>query len=112
MIGKGGEQKGQSSLPEVLEILHERKKHGELTYEQGIAEEHAKKFAIEEAKAKKARKALEELGILKDQTIINLVDVMPKTEALVKQILAAEKKGFSPDEIAKILAITKDKASA
>ncbi len=64
MIGKESKQNGYASLSEVLEILEDRKKERELTYEQQIAMEHAKKFVVAKVTEQKTKKALEALGIL------------------------------------------------
>lgn len=109
MIGKESEAESMASLPEVLDILEERKKGKELTYEQQLAYDHAKKFAgLDKSKADKIKKSLQELG-MGEKTAIRLIDVMPKSPMTVKQILAHENKVFNDEEIAKILALLKEK---
>ena len=109
MIGKESKHNGHVSLNQVLEILEGRKKEKELTYEQQIALEHATKFATAKAGEQKARKGLEELGLLSNRTVLSILSIMPKNEMLLKQILANEKKTFSDDEVKKILSITNQK---
>jgi DNA-directed RNA polymerase subunit F len=108
MIGKDSKRNGYVSLSEVLEILESRKKDKELTYEQQIAFEHATKFASAKSDSK-IRKGLQELGILSDQTVISILDVMPKNMALLKQILATEKRTFSDEEVKKVLSLINQK---
>lgn len=109
MIGKEAKQAGSASLNEVLGILEERKKERELTYEQQIALEHAGKFVPVKASEQKARKALEALGTLTQQSLTCIINTMPRGEALLKQILAGEKRAFSDDEIKQMLSIINPK---
>ncbi|MCL4380993.1 MAG: hypothetical protein M1331_02675 [Candidatus Marsarchaeota archaeon] len=107
MIGKSAEEKGYISLVEVLEILNRQKQEKELTYEQDSAMKHASKFAIHKEKYQKEKKELEAMNILSEQTIIKILDVSPKTEILLKQILAYTGRAFEEKEIASILNIIK-----
>ena len=109
MIGKESKNTGRVSLSEALEILEARKKERELTYEQQIALEHASKFAASKGSEQKIKKALEELGTLSQQTVLAILNTMPKSEMLLKQILAGEKKAFTDAEIKKIAAIVNPK---
>ncbi len=109
MIGKDSKNNGHASLNEVLEILENRKKERELTYEQQIALEHATRFAATKAQEQKMRKALEETGLLSARTVLTIVTVMPKNETLLKQILSGEKRTFAEDEVKKLLAIVNPK---
>ena len=109
MIGKDSKHNGNASLSEVLEILEKRKKERELTYEQQIALEHATKFVEGKGPETKTRKALEELGTLSQQTIVAILNIMPKGETLLKQILAGEKKAFTEEEVKKVLSIVNQK---
>lgn len=109
MIGKDSKNNGHASLNEVLEILESRKKERELTYEQTIALEHATKFASAKNSEAKTRKALEETGLLSGHTVLTILNIMPKGEVLLKQILSGEKRTFAEDEVKKILAIVNPK---
>lgn len=106
MIGKDTESETIVSLNEVKRILDERKKGKELTYEQQLAYEHAKKFA-NEAKEEKLKKALLELG-LNEKSATKIIDIMPKSAMTLKQILAHENKTFDDSEVTKILTIIKE----
>ncbi len=107
MIGRESKQTRLAALYEVVDILEERKKGRELTYEQQIALEHAKKLAKGTEQSKKARNELEKLGSLSEKSVIKILEVMPKDAMLLRQVLAQEGKVFSEEQIAKILAITK-----
>ncbi len=109
MIGKESKNTGHVSLNEALEILEARKKERELTYEQQIALEHASKFATSKSSEQKTRKALEELGTLSQRTVLAILNTMPKSETLLKQILVGEKKAFTDAEIKKIMSIVNPK---
>jgi DNA-directed RNA polymerase subunit F len=105
MIGKESKHNGHVSLNQVRDILEERKKEKELTYEQQIALEHAEKFAPQKDSEHKVRKALDNLGTLSAQTVLLISNIMPKNEMLLRQILANEKRVFSEEEIKNIRSI-------
>ena len=109
MIGKESKHSGYVSLNRVIEILDERKKEKELTYEQQIAYEHATKFAPTTGAEQKVRKGLEGLGVLGESTIVAIVTAMPMNEMLLKRILAGENKAFTEEEVKSILSITNPK---
>jgi DNA-directed RNA polymerase subunit F len=110
MIGKEAGTGKAVPVDEVIDILEERKKSGELTYEQQIALEHSKKFVQGKAHVEKARKAIEALNMLSPKGILKVLEIMPKNAMLLRQILAQEKKAFTDDDVNKILAITKEKS--
>lgn len=107
MIGKGGKDKGSVTLTSAWNILEERRKMREATYEQQLALEHASKFKIESSLSERQSKALDALGVLKQDTITKLIDMQPGSEQLVRQALAMEKKVFEQEDVAKILAVFK-----
>ncbi|MGC8586294.1 MAG: hypothetical protein ACP5K5_01980 [Candidatus Micrarchaeia archaeon] len=109
MIGKEVTGKRVATVDEVLEILEERKKRGELTYEQQLALEHTKKFAQEKQKIAKTKKALEETGILKEECIAKILEIMPTNIMLLKQVLAGCKNVVDDEAANKILQIVKGK---
>ncbi len=104
MIGRNSKLESAASINDVEEILSERK---ELTYEQQLAMDHAKKFAASKAKYESARKALEETGMLDAAAIANVLSVMPKSEMALKQVLAGTKKTLKDDEVSKVFEIVK-----
>jgi DNA-directed RNA polymerase subunit F len=108
MIGKTSKGEEAVSLARVKEILEERKKVKELTYEQQLAYEHASKFAIKDvAKEEKLRKALEGFN-LSDKALLKIIDIMPKTPFTLRQILMKENRAFTDEEISKIVATIKE----
>jgi DNA-directed RNA polymerase subunit F len=111
MIGKDTESETVVSLNEVKRILEDRKKGDkELTYEQQLAYDHAKKFTeVEKSKEEKIRKALVDLG-LSDRTAIKILDILPKNAMTLKQLLVHENRTFDDAEVAKMLAVIKENA--
>ncbi len=108
MIGKDAREKGPVSLHSVYKILEERRKHKDPTYEQQAALEHAGKFKMSEQQYEKARKKLEALGTLKEETVMKLIDIKPKNEWLLKHVLSHEGRSFTPEELQSVLAAVKE----
>jgi DNA-directed RNA polymerase subunit F len=103
MIGKEQSEPEPVSVVEALEILEERKKEGELGYEQQLAYEHAKKFAkLSKEKAEKLEKELIELGLGK-RLAKKIIDIMPMNDLQLKQVLIFEKRSFDDSVIASII---------
>lgn len=96
------------SIDEVIEIL-ESNKESDPTYEQQLALQHAKKFSTTKAKGEKLKKELEGMGLLSEKSVVKVLEVMPKNQMTLRQILAQERKTFSDEEVNKILELTKDK---
>lgn len=97
-----------ASIDEVVDVLDEGK-GAELTYEQQLALQHAKKFGTTKSKSEKIKKELEATGLLSDRSVIKIIEIMPKNQMTLRQILASERKTFSDEDVNKILAITKEK---
>ncbi len=110
MIGKESKDNGSVPLHVTWKILEGRRKKKEPIYEQQIALEHAEKFKLTDQQYEKLRKRLDELKLLKSDTITKLIDIRPKGEPLLKQVLASERKGFSADELQKMLTAIKEAA--
>ncbi|MEM3422668.1 MAG: RNA polymerase Rpb4 family protein [Candidatus Bilamarchaeaceae archaeon] len=93
------------SVAEVKKILEERKKEGELNYEQAMALEHADK--ISKLTPKKAQELvdalLEKNKKLLRETAIKIIDVQPKKASTLKAILLKDKIELNDDEINEIL---------
>ena len=100
MIGKEQKSSRELPLPNVLEMLEERKKGGELGYEQQLAYEHAKKFAS--ISAKNAEKMEEELLALdiSRKLSVKIIDIMPLNMDQLKQTVIMERKPI-PEEMLK-----------
>ena len=94
-------------IDEVIGVL-EDKKASDLTYEQQLALQHAKKFSAAKAKAEKLRKELSAMGI-SDRSAIKMLEIMPKSAMTIRQILAPERKNYSDEEVNKMLSILKEK---
>ena len=96
------------SLPEVKEILKKRKK--EAKYEQKLAYEHANKFAkltLKQAESlAKDLRALE-LRKLKDEVIVKIIDLLPKSVEDLKVVVSGSKLGFKPEELEKVMEVVK-----
>lgn len=107
MIGKSHSERKPITSAEAMEVLEERKKDGELGYEQKLAYEHIKKFSeISVKDAKEMIKQLTQYGV-SDSTAIKIVDIMPIEVVQLKHILAKEKKTFEEDEVGKMMEVVK-----
>lgn len=105
MIGKHEKARRLATIPEVSEILEERKKDGDLGYEQQLAYEYAKKFAkVDKEKAEKLKEGIEGLGV-SERTAIMIVNTMPVDVMQLKQILSNEKKVVEGDLAEKIFGV-------
>src|SRR5437016_3330598 len=103
MIGKEKVSSRPVPISETLEVLEERKKAGELGYEQQLSYDHAKKFAtIGKKEAKKLQDELEKFRI-SEKKIIKIIDIMPVNEVQLKNVLIGE--NVEEDKIKEILAI-------
>jgi DNA-directed RNA polymerase subunit F len=66
-------------------------------------------LSVPKEKAKRIRKALEEFGNVSERSMVKIIEIMPKNNMTLRQILASERKSFSDEEVNKILALTKEK---
>jgi len=93
------------TISQAMELLEERKKEGELNYEQNAALEHCKK--VSSLSAKKANEKvdllLEKNKKLLPETAVKLIDVKPKQASTVKAILLKDKIELSDEEIEELL---------
>lgn len=89
---------------EALDILAKKMKKRELTYEQQLAYEYLKNTTkLSVTDAKKLSQELIESG-LKEEKVINIMNIMPKDEQTLKLILKKEKE-LKSEQLKKILAI-------
>jgi len=96
------------SMAEAKEVLSSREKKKELSYEQKLALEHLNKFT--KLKHEEAKKLLEELsGVLRmsQETMVQILNFMPKNADELRMIFSREKFSLKEDEINKILEIIK-----
>lgn len=109
MTGKKKLDSRMASMPEVLSILEDRQKSGELGYEQQLVLEHATKFVkLKESDAKKMAKELGDLG-LDDKLALKVIEIMPTEPNLMRLILAMDKNRQPADDeaVGKMLGVVK-----
>ncbi len=98
-------EKEPVSIPEVHTILKNRK-DDERNYEQKLVWEHVSKY--KKINARDARKLVEELRALdlrrlKEEYIIQIVDIAPKNLKELKSIFSDSKSNFHDDELKQVL---------
>jgi DNA-directed RNA polymerase subunit F len=96
------------SMAESKDILSNREKKKELSYEQKLALEHLNKFT--KLKPEEAKKLLEELSSvlrMSQETVVQILNFMPKNPDELRMIFSREKFSLKEDEIKKILEIIK-----
>ncbi|OYT42698.1 MAG: hypothetical protein B6U88_02905 [Candidatus Aenigmarchaeota archaeon ex4484_56] len=99
IIGKVG-----ISNPEALSILKKRMKSEELNYEQQATYEYLKAITkISEKETKQLKEELKEIGLSEEQ-VLNLVNILPDDENVVKLILK-DIKELKKEQIKKIIEI-------
>lgn len=90
------------------EIMIKKEKQKELTYEQKLAAEHLTKFTkLAEKDAEKLIKELSEVIKTSDETLVSIVDLLPKDRDELRMIFSRENFSLKDDEINKILEIVK-----
>jgi DNA-directed RNA polymerase subunit F len=96
------------SMAEAKDILSSREKKKELSYEQKLALEHLNKFT--KLSQEQAKKLLEELsGVLRmsQETMVQILNFLPKNADELRMIFSREKFSLKEDELNKILEIIK-----
>ncbi len=96
------------SMPEAKEILVSREKSRDLAYEQKLALEHLKKFT--KLKVEEAKKFLGDISSvlrMSDETMVQILNLLPKNPDELRMIFAREKFSLKEEEITKILEIIK-----
>jgi len=94
------------SNSEAKNILIKKMKKRELNYEQQLAYEYLKNTTkLSKADADKLMQELKETGLNEEQ-LINVINIMPENEQLLKLILNKEK-SIKPDKLSNILKILK-----
>ena len=95
-------------MGEAREVMKAREKLGELGYEQKLALEHLLKFTkLDEKAAKKLVEELNSVIRMGKETLVQIVNILPKTPDEVRMIFAREKFSLKEDEVNKILEIVK-----
>lgn len=79
MIGEKLLEKRPVSLAEVKELISERKKDKDLSYEQDLTAKYAKRFAkVSLAQAKKLESDLKEIEGLNEELVVKIIDILPE----------------------------------
>ena len=104
------EIKAENPIPlaQVETMLKERKKEGELRYEQKVSLAYAHKFSkLSESDTKKLIKELLELGMakLKPEHAVKIADLMPQDRDDLRVIFAKERFSLKTDELDQILEV-------
>lgn len=103
------------SLAEVKAMLEQSQKdRAELTYEQKIALEHAKRFARVDAKTAKALTAaiVAALPGLEEKFALRVADLLPQHPDDVKAIFQKSRHDLSEEDVAKVLAVVDEHYTA
>ncbi len=106
MIGKEAKEKGYANIEEVYEILKSRKP-AELKYEQQVVLDYVTKFKANKKLYAKVSSILEGTE-LPESIRYKILEVLPKSELLLKQILASEKASLPEEKREEILKATAD----
>ena len=89
---------------EAREILEERSKDRELSYEQNNALEHLKKFAnVPKEKILQLKEELKKIERLKPEHIAMICNFLPKDKDELRKVLYKDYNMFTQDEITLIL---------
>lgn len=106
MIGKKLINSDPISLAEAKELIEQRKKDGELSYEQNLTLEYTKKFS--KLSSDDARALMNELGQIEKLTkkhVVEVTDLFPKSLDELRLIFAKEHFTFTDEELQNVLAI-------
>jgi len=96
------------SMIEAKEILSSREKRKELSYEQKLALEHLNKFTrLKPEEAKKLSEELSSVLRMSQETLVQILNFLPKNPDELRMIFSREKFSLKEDEINKILEIIK-----
>lgn len=107
MIGERFINQKPVNLAEVKQLLADRKKEKDLTYEQDITLKFAKKFSkLSLVNAKKLQVELEKIEGLDPETVTKIIDILPdKKEKL--QLLIVKETVLNEVDLQKILFLCK-----
>ena len=96
------------SMIEAKEILSSREKRKELSYEQKLALEHLNKFTrLKPEEAKKLSEELSSVLRMSQETLVQILNFLPKNPDELRMIFSREKFSLKEDEMNKILEIIK-----
>lgn len=106
MIGKKSLNSEPLSLAEAKELIEQRKKEGELSYEQNLTLEYTKKFS--KLSADDARALMNELSQLPNITrrhAVEVADIFPKNLDELRLIFSKEHFTLTDEELQAMLAL-------
>lgn len=107
MIGEKIVEEKPVTLVEVNEILSERKKEKELSYEQDLALKYAKRFAkLTPKQMEKLTAELSKIEKLDQASIVKIIDVVPKSREILDLVLP-KNIGLDNETIERVLDATK-----
>lgn len=91
MIGVKVLEKRPVTLAEVKQLLSERKKGKDLSYEQDLTYKYSKKFAkVSPAQAEKLREELASVEGLNDVTVTKIIDLLPEKKEVLQLVIPKE----------------------
>jgi DNA-directed RNA polymerase subunit F len=94
----------QISMLEAKQILEQRKKTGDLVYEQKITLEFLEKVVkISPAKLKTLKEELDKIQILKPRHIALIANILPDTLDEVQMLFSKERTNLKKDEVQQIV---------
>ena len=107
MIGERFINQKPVSLAEVKQLLADRKKEKDLTYEQDITLKFAKKFSkLNLTNAKKLQAELEKIEGLDPETVTKITDILPERKEKL-QLLIVKETVLNEVDLQKILSLCK-----
>lgn len=106
MIEKHVTSSRPATLAEVKEVLEDRKKEGELGFEQQTTLAYATKYAkLSKKKATELMEELQKSNKVKPAVAAKIADILPKNSDQVRLIFANERYSLSAEEIKDVLKI-------
>jgi len=88
MIGEKVLEKRPVPLVEVKNLLSERKKEKDLSYEQDITFKYAKKFSkLSLAQAEKLKAELASIQGLNAETVVKIIDLLPEKKEILQLLI-------------------------
>ncbi len=107
MIGEKFINQKPVNLAEVKQLLADRKKEKDLTYEQDITLKFAKKFSkLSLINAKKLQTDLEKIEGLNPETVTKIIDILPEKKEKL-QLLIIKETVLNEVDLQKILSLCK-----
>lgn len=96
------------SIAHAKKIMEERKKLGEMVYEQKICLDFLEKVSkLTQAQLKNLIEELSKIEILKPRYIALIINIMPDTEEEVEALFSKERTNLKKEEIKQIIEIVK-----